>query len=84
MKEAFLKILEEMPVGLSSRLKIGENDYALKKLKKTNHKNITMEDIRLYNSKAEGWSEGYAAAVQRLTKWRNEKYLELKNLNFKN
>jgi hypothetical protein len=39
--DEFLKILEEMPVGTSSRIKIGENDYACKQLKNVRPKPST-------------------------------------------
>lgn len=81
-KEDFLKILEEMPVNTKTcKLKIGENDYALQMIKKTpEYKDATMEDIKSHNERMRAWEEGHAEAIKKLKAWRNEKYLEIKNL----
>lgn len=72
--DEFLKILEEMPVGTSSRIKIGENDYACKQLK------CTMQSIKEHNIEARGFDEGFKRAVDVYKKWRNSVYLKLKKL----
>lgn len=68
-----------MPTGVNCKLKIGENDYALKAMRKTYPK-ITMDDIKLHNVEANGYDEGYAEAVKKYKEWRNKIYLELKGL----
>lgn len=78
-KEDFLKILEEMPCGLSFKLKIGENEAGLAFVRKQNPK-FTMEDVVKHNIEMDGWSDGFAAAVEKYKMWRNEVYLQLKNL----
>lgn len=77
----FLKILEEMPLGLTMKLKIGENEHALKMIRKMpDNKNATMEDIVRHNEECRAWEEGYEAAIEKIKSWRNEKYLEIKGL----
>lgn len=78
-KEDFIKILEDMPTTYTSKMRIGENDYALKQLRKT-QKNLTMEDIKEHNIEVRGWNEGYKEAVEEYREWRNKIYLQLKNL----
>lgn len=77
----FIKILEEMPTGLTMKLKIGENDYALKMIRKMKgNEHTTMEDIKQHNAECKAWEEGFKAAIDKLKEWRNEQYLILKNL----
>lgn len=78
--EKILEMLEEIPLGLSRKLKVGENDYALSQLQKNDNPKWTMKDIKEHNIEARGWDEGFAAAMEEIKKWRNEKYLEIKNL----
>lgn len=81
-KDYFAKILEEMPLRLSCKLKIGENDYALKMVRKMEgNEDATMEGIQLHNAEAKGWDDGWKAAMEEIRKWRNEQYLKLKNLS---
>ena len=82
MKEQdFLKILEEMPLGLTCKLKIGENDYALEMIRKDPaNKDATMEDLKQHNEEMRAWEKGYAAAIKKMKVWRNETYLQIKNL----
>ena len=78
----FLKILEGMPLGLTMKLKIGENEFALKMIRKMpDNKNATMEDLKRHNEECTAWEEGYKAAIERIRSWRNEKYLEIKGLS---
>ena len=78
----FLKILEEMPLGLTMKLRIGENEFALKEIRKMpNNKDVTMEDIKAHNKECEAWEEGYKTAIEKIKSWRNEKYLEIKGLS---
>lgn len=77
--EDFIKILEDMPMGLSRKMKIAETDYALKQFKKSQPK-LTMEDIKEHNIEAKGWDDGYEGAVTQYREWRNKIYLQLKNL----
>lgn len=77
-KTELLKILEEMPTGTSRKLKIGENDYALEAIKKSQPE-ITMQDIRDHNHEARGYDEGFKDAVEKYKEWRNEQYLILKD-----
>jgi len=79
MKEKILKILEDMPIWLSSRVKIWEHEGAVKALQPS-HPWITLEDIKIYNAQAEWYTEWYKAAVDKYIEWRNNVYLELKNL----
>lgn len=79
MKNKLLKLLEDMPLGVSSRLKIGENEYALKQFQKQD-KSYTMQHIKDWNNRSEGYEEGYRAAIDKLKEWRNEQYLILKEL----
>lgn len=79
--EDFIKILEDMPLGLTMKLKIGENDYALERIRKMpGNKHATMEDIKRHNEEAKAWGDGFKAAIEKLKEWRNEQYLILKNL----
>lgn len=79
--DEFIKILEEMPLGLTMKLKVGENDYALKMVRKIpGNKNATMEDIKQHNLEVKAWEDGYKKAKDELREWRNEQYLKLKNL----
>jgi len=79
--DEFIKILEEMPLNRTFKLKIGENDYALKMIRKIpENKHATMEDIKQHNIECEAWEKGYEAAINKLKEWRNEQYLKLKNL----
>lgn len=80
--DEFIKILEEMPTGYSFKLRIGENEYALKQIKKIpENRYATMEDIKQHNIEVNGWDEGYKAAIEKIKKWRNEQYLKLKKLS---
>ena len=76
----FLKILEDMPLGTSSKLRIGENEYAQEMLKKDNP-DISMDDIKKHNIECDGWDEGYKEAIKNMKEWRNEQYLKIKQLN---
>lgn len=78
-REKVLQILENMPTGTSCRIKIGENDYALKALKK-NQPTMTMQDIKDYNNHSKGYNEGYKAAIEKMKDWRNEQFLLLKHM----
>ena len=69
-----------MPLGISSRLKIGENEYALKELSKADNCEYTMQHIKDWNNKAEGFDEGFKSAIDKMREWRNEQYLILKGL----
>lgn len=82
MKEDdFIKILEEMPLGLTMKLKVGENDFALKMIRKMpGNKNATMEDLKQHNEECKAWEDGYRAAIEKIKSWRNERYLEIKGL----
>lgn len=81
MTEDFIKILEEMPLGLARKIKIGENDYALKMVKKMpGNEHATMESLHEHNIEMKGWDAGYEEAINRIKDWRNEQYLKLKNL----
>jgi len=80
--DEFIKILEGMPLGLTSKLKIGENDYALEMVRKMpGNKHATMESIKRHNEDCKQWEEGFADAIKKLKEWRNEQYLKLKNLS---
>ena len=80
-KDDFLKILEEMPLGLTMKLKIGENEHALKMIREMpGNKDATMEDVKAYNKECEAWEEGYKTAIEKIKSWRNEKSLEIKGL----
>lgn len=79
LEEKILKTLEDMPRGLSSRLKIWEHEDAVKALEPS-HPWITLEDIKIHNAQAEWYAEWYKAAVDKYIEWRNNIYLELKNL----
>jgi hypothetical protein len=76
----FLELLENMPVSIKHKLKIGENKYALKQLRESNL-GLTMQDIKNHNIEMEGFAKGYEDAVNDYKKWRNQIYLTLKNLN---
>lgn len=78
-KEDFIKILEEMPTGVTRKLKIGETEYALTQFQKSQPE-LTMEDIKAHNIEAKGWDSGYETAVEKYREWRNKIYLQLKNL----
>lgn len=79
--EDFIKILEEMPLGLTMKLKIGENDYALEMVRKMpGNEHATMEGIKRHNEECRAWEEGFKAAIDKLKEWRNDQYLILKNL----
>ncbi len=77
--EKFLKVLEDMPTGVCSKLKLGENENCLKKLKETQPA-LTMDDIKEHNIEAKGWDDGFKAAVEIYKKWRNKEYLIFKRL----
>lgn len=78
-RKEIISILEEMPLHYSTRIKFGENEYALKMIRKTT-KNATMRDIQDYNIESDGWTKGYEKAINDIKEWRNKKYLELKNM----
>lgn len=78
--ELVLNILEGMPTSTKHKLKIGENDYALEQLRKTQPK-LTMQDIRDHNIEMDGFADGYKDAVSDYKKWRNEVYLKLKEMD---
>lgn len=80
-KDDFLKILEEMPLGLTMKLKIGENEFALEQVRRMpGNKDVTMEDIKAHNKGCEAWEEGYKEAIEKIKSWRNDRYLEIKGL----
>ena len=80
-KEDFIKILEDMPLGLTCKLKIGENDYALAMVRKMpGNEKATMESIKRHNEGVIEWEKGFEAAIEGLKEWRNEQYLKLKGL----
>lgn len=74
-----IKLLEEMPINNVLMVKIGENESALEILRRSKSK-LTMQDIRDHNNYANGYNEGYKAAMAQIRQWRNEQYLKLKNL----
>ena len=77
--EKIIEMLKSMPTGLSCRLKIGENEYACKKMK------CGMEDIKIYNAESKGFDEGYKQAVEKFKEWRKEqidKYYLIKDMNY--
>ena len=70
-----------MPLGLTMKLKIGENDYALEMVRKSKeNRNATMDDIKQYNKECKEWEAGYKKAINKIKEWRNEQYLIIKNL----
>lgn len=63
------KVLEDLPTGKTSKLKIGENDYALKALAQDNP-GITLEDIKLHNAMASGYDQGFSDAIDKIKEWK--------------
>ena len=65
-KQEIIDLLKTMPTGITSKLRVGVNEYACKKLE------CTIEDIKLHNAEAKGFEEGYKLAVEKFKKWREE------------
>jgi len=78
-KEEILKELEKMPTGLTSRIKIGENERGLKFVRIDNPK-ATMEELKRYNIESDGFEIGFKSAVDKFVEWRNDLYLRINNL----
>ena len=71
-----------MPLGLTTKLKVGEHELALKQVRKMpGNKNANMEDLKRHNQECDAWEDGYKAAIEEIKSWRNEKYLEIKGLS---
>jgi hypothetical protein len=74
-----LEILEGMPLGKTTYLKIAESEEALKALRKTQPE-LNMRSIEDHNVEAIGKDLGHASAIKKLTNWRNGIYLKLKGM----
>lgn len=78
-KEA-CNILKKIPCTRRKfRLKLAENESGLK-VAQIENPGATIEDIRDYNLRTEGWEDGYAQAMAEITEWRNQEYLRIKGL----
>lgn len=70
-----------MPLGLTMKMRIGENEMALESIRRIQgNRTVMMEDIKRHNEDCQKWEEGYKAAIDKLREWRNDRYLTLKNL----
>lgn len=79
--EEILEMIEKAPLGLTRKLKIGVNNYALEMVRKTpGNEYATMEDIKEYNEKMKEWDKGYETAINKLKKWHSDCLSQVKAL----
>lgn len=57
--------LQKIPLGLNHRIKIGENELAMKELK------MSMQEIKDHNHFSNGFNEGYKQAIDKVEEFIN-------------